>query len=322
MKLGPFIFLGLLLALSLSWLGMIATPQLQLANEQPTNVPPSNVIYPTPHSGFANLGRDVYRANGCAYCHTQVVRQEGSRFEVVISKPGTNQADVVAVVRKLRPDLDATAAQQALASHEPLLTLDSKPTADDAQKALTTAGAEASVHLKPYGPDIDRGWGTRLSVAHDYLYETPLMLGAVRIGPDLTNVGLRRPDEVWQLVHLYDPKIEVPGSIMPRYPFLFQKRPRGSKPRPDALPIPGDQEVIPTREARALASYLVNLRTEIPLFEAPGPQMPGPAATNQPAGDTNQPPGGTLTNAIVVPNQTVQTGAGTNATPTNSAAPK
>src|SRR5205807_709435 len=34
MKYGPLVFLGLLFALALSWLGMVATPQLQLGNQQ------------------------------------------------------------------------------------------------------------------------------------------------------------------------------------------------------------------------------------------------------------------------------------------------
>jgi hypothetical protein len=287
---------------------MIATPQLQLGNAQPTNVPPANVLYPTPRSGFANEGRDVYRANGCAYCHTQVVRQEGTRFEVVMTKAGTNETSVVDALTKIRPELTAGAAQKALASTQPLLTVTNRTIADDAQKALSVDGAEASVHIVPFGSDIDRGWGPRLTVANDYLYETPLMLGSTRIGPDLTNVGLRRHDETWHLLHLYDPKSQVPGSIMPRYSFLFQKRPRGKKPSPDALPVPGDHDIIPTHEARALATYLVNLRVDMPLFEAPAPQLPIPGSTNQPAADAS-------TNA---PAST----SSTNASATNQAAPK
>src|SRR5438046_5899290 len=112
MKHGPFIFLGLLFALALSWLGMIATPQLQIGNQQPTNVQPSNILYPTPHSGLANLGRDVYRANGCAYCHTQVIRQEGVRFDVVVTNPGTNPAPVISALVQLKPGLTPPQAQE------------------------------------------------------------------------------------------------------------------------------------------------------------------------------------------------------------------
>jgi cytochrome c oxidase cbb3-type subunit 2 len=37
--------------------------------------------------------------------------------------------------------------------------------------------------------DLERGWGMRRSVARDYIYENPPLLGSVRIGPDLANIG-------------------------------------------------------------------------------------------------------------------------------------
>ena len=45
----------------------------------------------------------------------------------------------------------------------------------------------------------EAGWpASSVSVAADYLYDQPVMLGSQRIGPDLTNVGLRQPDAAWQ----------------------------------------------------------------------------------------------------------------------------
>jgi cytochrome c oxidase cbb3-type subunit 2 len=45
-----------------------------------------------------------------------------------------------------------------------------------------------------------------------------------RIGPDLTQVGLKYSDE-WHLAHLWDPRMLVPDSIMPRYVGLFDAPP-------------------------------------------------------------------------------------------------
>ena len=302
MRYGPLLFLGLLGGLALSWLGMIATPQLQIGGAQPTNVPPANIIYPTPSSGMAAMGRDVYRANGCAYCHTQVVRQDGTQLDVVLNSPGTNEASVVEALLLLRKDLSPPGVQTLLQSlPATVLTVDLKTAADDAEKALSAAGAEASVRVVPTGPEIKRGWGTRLSVANDYLYHTPLMLGSARLGPDLANVGLRQPDVAWHLIHLYDPKLKVEGSTMPRYPFLFEQRARSARPSPNALPIPGPDEIVPTREANALATYLASLRSDVPLFEAPAPQLKmaiAGASTNQPAGAaTNAPAAGPSTDS-------------------------
>lgn len=291
MRYGPLIFLGLLLSLSLSWMGMIVTPQLQLGNAQPTNLPPANILYPTAPPGVANQGREVYRANGCASCHTQVIRQEGAEVQVVLTAPGTNATGVaeelVRVRKTFHQEIPLAEAQRLVGSApQSVLTTTTGAAADSAKKALTAAGAQVSVRIVPQGPEIARGWGTRLSVATDYLYQQPLMLGAVRLGPDLTNIGLRRPDRIWHLVHLYDPKLETKGSTMPRYPFLFEKHKRGSKPSPNALPIAGEDEIIPTSEAEALVGYLMSLRTEMPLFEAPGPQLASApsSGTNAPAG--------------------------------------
>jgi len=39
--------------------------------------------------------------------------------------------------------------------------------------------------------DIDRKWGERRSAPRDYIFETPVMLGQERLGPDLSNIGKR-----------------------------------------------------------------------------------------------------------------------------------
>jgi ribosomal protein L7/L12 len=292
MKHGPLVFLGLLGALLVAWLGMIALPQLQLGGMQPVAVPPANHLYPTPDSGLATLGREVYRANGCAYCHSQVVRQDGVVFDVILSDPGTNQPAVLEAVKTLRRDLSPVEAEQLVAQAPGrILRTPSKPAADAAQQMLAGAEAEAGVTVVPTGPDISRGWGNRLTVATDYLYERPLMLGSARIGQDLANIGVRQPDENWHLLHLYDPKLTTPGSIMPRYPFLFETRKRGASPSPGALLLPGNHEIeiIPKPEARALVAYLLSLRANVPLFQAPGPSFGTPATARDAGIDTEGP---------------------------------
>ena len=155
-----------------------------------------------------------------------------------------------------------------------------------------------------FGTDIKRGWGPRFTVAQDYLQDYPVMLGDLRLGPDLMNVGARLPDEKWHLSHLYNPRSVVPGSIMPRYPFLFEERKLkpGEKPPREALDIDREltkgRAIIPTQDARNLAAYLLSQRAMAPLFESP---IPG-AKTNAPAasGDTNA-PAATNTNAPAAP---------------------
>jgi cytochrome c oxidase cbb3-type subunit II len=122
---------------------------------------------------------------------------------------------------------------------------------------------------KNFAPDSQRGWG-RASVAGDYAYDTPQLLGTMRTGPDLLNIGARQPSEQWHLGHLYQPRAYVPGSIMPSYPFLFDSKAK-AEPRdvevalpPGARP-PG-QTIVATREALDLVAYLMSLDRTYPVL--------------------------------------------------------
>ena len=45
------------------------------------------------------------------------------------------------------------------------------------------------------GSDLERKWGDRRSAPRDYVFERPVLLGKMRTGPDLSNVGQRAPLE-------------------------------------------------------------------------------------------------------------------------------
>jgi cytochrome c oxidase cbb3-type subunit 2 len=121
-------------------------------------------------------------------------------------------------------------------------------------------------------PDALRGWG-RASVAADYAYDTPHLLGTMRTGPDLLNIGARQPSRDWHLGHLYAPRAYTPGSIMPAYPYLFEVRQGAAKPDevvvnlPPAFAKPG-QVVIAKPEALALVDYLISLDRTYPALKA------------------------------------------------------
>ena len=53
--------------------------------------------------------------------------------------------------------------------------------------------------------DGSRGWG-RPAVAADYHYDEPPLLGSMRTGPDLFNIGARQPSAEWQLGFLFEVK--------------------------------------------------------------------------------------------------------------------
>jgi cytochrome c oxidase cbb3-type subunit II len=241
MNSGPLVFLGTFFALSLSWLGFVLAPQLQIGDQPPVLLEAPSQYYPSMREGMARQGEQIYRANGCYYCHSQQVRPKG------------------------------------------------------------------------LGGDIARGWGGRSgkvqSVDQDYLYDRPVMLGDQRVGPDLTNIGLRQTNEVFILLHLYDPQLTMQKSVMPPYRYLFEKRKLkfGEKPSDDALPVANlaaGYEVVPTDDARALAAYLISLHSDSVLFEAPPVKTTNapPAATSTNAAPaTNAPPAAGATNQPVTP---------------------
>lgn len=122
-----------------------------------------------------------------------------------------------------------------------------------------------------FGADEERGWGDRQSVARDYIYERRVFLGTMRTGPDLRNIGARQPSAEWHYLHLYDPQLTSPGSIMAPFPFLFAYRKISGQVSPLALKLPADYarqhgldrpgyELVPTPRAEALVAYLMSLK--------------------------------------------------------------
>ncbi|HXS69835.1 MAG TPA: cbb3-type cytochrome c oxidase subunit II [Candidatus Polarisedimenticolia bacterium] len=288
MKYGPYVFLAAFFALALSWCGFVVTPQVQLGRAvQETNSVEKAELYPQERSGQARQGLEVYRANGCAYCHSQQVGQQGTLVNVVLKDAGKKTMDVAKV---LNDEKLGTFSGPSVAAGLPktLLQKVSMEQAVALQSLLKNAGATTELHLVPFGPDIERGWGKRRTVADDFITDATVMPGTQRVGPDLANVGMRLPDVKWQLMHLYAPGAVVKDSPMPRYQFLFEKRKIGARPSADALALPkefapGDgYEVVPKPEARALVEYLLSLRADTPLYEAPLTPPPAPK-TNAPA---------------------------------------
>jgi cytochrome c oxidase cbb3-type subunit 2 len=117
-------------------------------------------------------------------------------------------------------------------------------------------------------PDFARGWG-RASVAGDYAYDTPHLLGTMRTGPDLLNIGARQPSKDWQLGHLYQPRAYTPGSIMPPYPYLFEIRKDQAQAGDTVVKLPpafarSGEVVVAKPEALALVAYLLALDRTYP----------------------------------------------------------
>jgi cytochrome c oxidase cbb3-type subunit II len=121
-----------------------------------------------------------------------------------------------------------------------------------------------------YGADLDRGWGFRRTVPRDYLFDSPHLLGTMRTGPDLANIGSRQPSRDWHMLHLYDPVITSPGSTMPPHRFLFEKVAPTDRAPERAIRLPDDSGwILPSARAESLFAYLRSLDKSYELPEAP-----------------------------------------------------
>lgn len=126
--------------------------------------------------------------------------------------------------------------------------------------------------------DMDEVFGRRPSVPADYALvtrtdfwrNTATLMGTERTGPDLIDVGRRQGSLEWNLTHLYNPRILVETSIMPAYPWMFER-----KDYPDStdvvVSVPAEYlngyqgKIIATQDALDLVAYLQSLQqVELP----------------------------------------------------------
>lgn len=145
--------------------------------------------------------------------------------------------------------------------------------------------------------EMDRVWGSRPSIPSDYHYskqrmnvwqQSPSLLGSERTGPDLTSIGQRQPGEQWHLLHLYDPRMVVKGSIMPRYGWLFEEVDPAAAIGQVVVPVPADRlkdprnKLIATQAGNDLVAYLISLKqAPLPEGSAPAVFLPSPGANGE-----------------------------------------
>jgi cytochrome c oxidase cbb3-type subunit 2 len=72
--------------------------------------------------------------------------------------------------------------------------------------------------VRPLRAEVER-YG-HYSVAGEHVYEHPFLWGSKRTGPDLARVGGRYSDD-WHKTHLFNPRLVVPESNMPSFPWLY-----------------------------------------------------------------------------------------------------
>ena len=300
---------GMLLVFCVSLSGMVlrATDQLsglQYADTQ--DVDGTEFRYPVPLLGQARYGEKIYKASGCAACHTQQVTHEGVALDVKAMASEKNLAAVQEAASRFykltgRKASGGAALGLPAGEWETLVTGANAADASKARNFLTAAGASVDVQVRFHGEDLmhndlqnpeGRNWGRRRSVAQDYLFAEPPMLGSVRIGPDLANVGARHSREALMQI-LLNPGIVRKDSKMPQHRFLFKEADKDEQGQ--HIIHDGENTYKPTQDAETLVDYLLSLKSaNYPLPEAPGYQpftssLPKPVQTPAETADTVKP---------------------------------
>lgn len=82
--------------------------------------------------------------------------------------------------------------------------------------------------VRPFRDEKER-YG-HYSLAVESRYNHPFQWGSKRTGPDLARVGGKYSDE-WHIKHLENPRLLVPESVMPGYPWLHKATIDGKRAR-------------------------------------------------------------------------------------------
>src|SRR5574343_1141564 len=74
--------------------------------------------------------------------------------------------------------------------------------------------------IRPFRDEVAR-YG-EYSKAGEFVYDHPFQWGSKRTGPDLARIGGKYPDS-WHYNHMLEPQSMSPGTVMPKYPWLFRR---------------------------------------------------------------------------------------------------
>jgi cbb3-type cytochrome oxidase cytochrome c subunit len=294
------LFIGLFGTFTFSWVGLTVIPNMQIGALNPQMDEEQTDIYPMPQSGMVQLGRQVYAANGCMYCHSRQLRPDyissdldrerdagpsprpkwgGRRSaprDYVFDRP------VLLGEERMGPDLADLAKAAPSAEESPAAPA---PAASPAAPAQSPPSAANAASPKP-GP----GGAAATSPA-------PAAAAANPSPAPNPNGVPPAYSEAWHHRHLYSPQsisAETRDSIMPAYRFLYEKRRITGERSADGLQLtgadapPAGWEVVPTYEAKCLVAYLMAQDQSHSLKEVKNAPGAAPAASS-PAAQTGAP---------------------------------
>ena len=252
--------IGLTASFGLAWLAMVVVPFFKLRNPSPVSfeegVDAQEGIYHPKRAGRVANGANIYAANGCYQCHTQVVRPTYAGNDLGRPDFGGLKAD---------PDRGDTRRES---------------------NAFDYIGLDyAQIGVTRLGPDL-MNFGIRISEEKRLEIKEEREQLAARTGGEAESVKQGEAEgraRTYVYKHLYNPRLfpELKDwSSCPSFSFLFETRKITGQKSEAALDVPTEDgyEVVPGDKARALVDYLMSLKHDDPV---PASMNYAPATSNQ-----------------------------------------
>ena len=85
-----------------------------------------------------------------------------------------------------------------------------------------------SQQVRPVSNDSQRFGKVSYAAEYSNVLQMPQMMGTRRVGPDLIREANKRTND-WHMAHFYKPANVVPVSVMPEFPWFFDKAKRPNK---------------------------------------------------------------------------------------------
>jgi cytochrome c oxidase cbb3-type subunit II len=286
------LFIGLFGTFAFSWVGLTVIPNMQIGALNPQSDEEGTDIYPMPQSGMVQLGRQVYAANGCIYCHSRQLRPDYASADLDrVRDAGPSP----------RPKWgERRSAPRDYVFDQPVLLGESRMGPDLADLAKAAPGAQESPAASPAAAAQSPSPAANTTSPKPGVGAAPPSPAppATAANPLPTPNPNGIPpaySEAWHHRHLYSPRSMSPDtrdSNMPAYQFLYEKRRITGERSADALQLTGADapppgwEVVPTYEAKCLVAYLMAQDQSHPLKEVKSVPGSAPAAGSPAASPT------------------------------------
>ncbi|HWY52167.1 MAG TPA: cbb3-type cytochrome c oxidase subunit II [Chthoniobacterales bacterium] len=312
------LFIGLFGTFAFSWVGLTVIPNLQIGALNPQMDEEGTDIYPAPKSGMADVGRRIYVANGCIYCHSQQIRPDYASSDVdrvrdAGPSPRPKWAErrsaprdyifdrpVVLGQERMGPDVAnlGKAAPSEEESPAGAPAANAPPTSPAAAQSPppNAAAAKPGTSGPPAAPATSAAPPAGSPPAPSAVVANPSPAASASPNP----TGLPPAySAAWHHLHLYSPRsmsLDNRDSTMPAYKFLYEKHPISGERSADALQLQGPDapppgwEIVPTYDAKCLVAYLMSLDQSHPLKEVKTAAGGAPPAGSPPAAPAGSPP--------------------------------